>query len=184
VGRERRILKKNVTTYDTKNMSTDYSRHLNREYERAMLRIDELDRESRELKAGTRELRHRVFELENTHEERIARAVDIAVAKAAAPLNARIAELEALVEAKDREILRLKSQLEKNSGNSSKPPSSDGLKPVPNSRERSIHRQGGQHGHKGHVIKLPENLEELVAQGLAKKAMVDHTEGAERYKSV
>jgi hypothetical protein len=56
---------------------------MNREYERSMLRIDELDRESRELKAGTRELRHRVVKLENTHEERIARAVDIAVAKAA-----------------------------------------------------------------------------------------------------
>jgi transposase len=165
-------------------MSTDYSRQLNREYERAMLRIDELERENRELKAENRQLRHRIVELENTLEERIARAVDIAVAKVVAPLNARIAELEAIVEAKDKEILRLKGQLDKNSSNSSKPPGSDGLKPVPNSREHSVRRQGGQHGHKDHGIKLPENLDELVAQGRAKKAMADHTDGAERYKSV
>jgi transposase len=166
-------------------MGTDYSRQLHREYERAMLRIDELERENRELKAENRQLRNRIVELENTMEERIARAVDIAVAKAVAPLNARIAELEAIVEAKDREILRLKSQLNKNSGNSSKPPSSDGLKKIiPNSREPSVRRQGGQPGHKGHGITLPENLDELVAQGRAKKSMVDHTNGAKRYKSV
>jgi cell division protein FtsB len=54
-------------------MSTDYSRHLNREYERAMLRIDELERENRalkaenrELKAENRQLRYRIAELENT----------------------------------------------------------------------------------------------------------------------
>jgi transposase len=172
-------------------MSTDYSRHLNREYEQATLRLEELERENRklkaenqELRAGNRRLRNRVIELENTLEERIAKAVDIAVAKAVAPLNAKIAELEAIVEAKDREILRLKSQLEKNSGNSSKPPSSDRQKVIPNSRERSVRRQGGQQGHKGHGIKLPENLDELVEQGRARKEMVDHTCGAERYKSV
>jgi hypothetical protein len=80
--------------------------------------------------------------------------------------------------------LRLKSQLDKNSGNSSKPPSSNGLKPVPNSREPSERKQGGQKGHKGYGIKLPENLDELVEQGRARKTMVDHTGGAERYKSV
>ena len=83
-------------------MSTDYSRHLNREYERAMLKIDDLEHENRELKAENRQLRRRIVELENTLEERIARAVEIAVAKVVAPLNARIAELEAIVEAKDK----------------------------------------------------------------------------------
>ena len=143
-----------------------------------MLKIDELERENRELKTVNRQLRHRVAELENTMKERIARAVEIAVAKAVTPLNAKIAKLEAIIEAKDREILRLKSHLDKNSGNSSKPPSSDGLKKtVLNSREPSFRRRGGQHGHKGHGIKLPENLDALVKQGRAKKAMVDHYNG-------
>jgi transposase len=165
-------------------MGTDYSRQLNKEYERILLKAEELERENRELKAENRQLHHRVAELENTLEERIARAADIAVAKAVAPLNAKIAELEAIVEAKDKEILRLKSQIDKNSSNSSKPPSSDGLKPVPNSREASVRRHGGQEGHKGHGIKLPENLDELVRQGRAKKMVVDHTGGAKRYRSV
>jgi transposase len=172
-------------------MSTDYSRQLSKEYERATLRIEELENYNRELEHHNRELkrenqqlRNRIVELENTLEERVRKAVDIAVAKTVAPLNARISELEAIVEAKDREILGLKSQLEKNSSNSSKPPSRNGFKPIPNSREPSGHRPGGQHGHKGHGIKLPENLDELVAQGRAKKELVDHTDGAERYKSV
>ena len=115
-------------------MSTNYGRQLSKEYERATLRAEELERENRELKSENRRLRCRVAELENTLEERIARAVTIAVAEAVAPLNARIAELEAIVEAKDKEILRLKSQLEKNSSNSSKPPSSDIVKPILDSR--------------------------------------------------
>jgi transposase len=165
-------------------MSTDYRRQLNKEYERATLRVEELESENRELKAENRQLRYRIAELESTLEERIKRAVDSAVAKAVAPLNARIAELEGVVEAKNKEILRLKGQLDKNSGNSSKPPSSNGLKPVPNSREQSARRQGGQKGHKGYGIKLPENLAELVEQGRARKTVVDHTGGAKRYKSV
>lgn len=165
-------------------MGADYNRQLSREYERATLRVEELERENRELKKENRQLRNRIAEFESKLEERIKRAVEIAVAKATAPLTAKIAELEATVEAKDKEILRLKSHLEKNSGNSSKPPSSNGMKPVPNSREPSVRRQGGQKGHKGEGIKLPENLDELIKQGQVRKIMVDHTGGAERYKSV
>jgi hypothetical protein len=165
-------------------MSTDYSRQLHREYERVTLKAEELERNNRELKAENRELRQRVSELESTLEERIARAVDNAVSKAVAPLNAKIAVLEAAIEVKDKEILRLKSQIDKNSGNSSKPPSSNGLKPVVNSREPSVRKQGGQKGHKGYGIKLPENLDELVRQGQAKKTVVDHTDGSVRYRSV
>jgi hypothetical protein len=165
-------------------MSTDYKRQLSKEYELATLRIEGLTRDNRELRAENRKLRNRVADLERTLEERIARAVDTAVAKAVMPLNARLAELEAVVEAKDKEISRLKSQTDKNSGNSSRPPSSDGLKTIPNSREPSVRRQGGQHGHKGHGIKLPENLDELVGQGRAMKTVVDHADGAARYKSM
>lgn len=53
------------------------------------------------------------------------------------------------------EVDRLKSQINNNSNNSSLPPSSD-IKPnkkdIPNNREKSIRKPGGQAGHKGHHL--------------------------------
>ena len=54
------------------------------------------------------------------------------------------------------EIAELKERLNKNSQNSSKPPSTDGYKkPAPKSlRKASGKKQGGQDGHKGHNLKV------------------------------
>lgn len=55
-----------------------------------------------------------------------------------------------------QENAKLKEIINKNSGNSSKPPSSDGFKKIHNSREKTGKRPGGQPGHKGYVPKLYE----------------------------
>ena len=76
------------------------------------------------------------------------------------------------------EIERLRVQIDKNSGNSSKPPSQDGFKRVQNSRESSGRKSGGQPGHRGKRLELPRNLDELIENGLARRELKDYTDGA------
>ena len=74
----------------------------------------------------------------------------------------RIAELESLLKAALEEIGRLKeriAQLEKNSGNSSKPPSSDIVKPPKTQKSKRKRKIGAQKGHKRHLRNLFDQKE-------------------------
>jgi transposase len=77
----------------------------------------------------------------------------------------RIEHLEALVVTKDARIAELERRLGLNSDNSSKPPSSDGLrkKPAPQSlREKGQKPSGGQVGHKGETLKQVEYADVVI----------------------
>jgi len=164
-------------------MGGHYERGLFRQVEELTLENERLREENKRLRKENRRLREentqlkrRLENLEATMEERIQKAVEEAVAKATEPLLAKLAE-------KDQEILRLKAQLNKDSSNSSKPSSRNGFKKIPNNREKSEKKQGGQSGHKGSRLNIPENLEELVERGEAEHIIVSDVSEGETYVS-
>jgi transposase len=73
-------------------------------------------------------------------------------------LQQQLQELQRTVAAQAAEIQKLRDQLAKNSRNSGKPPSSDGLKKprTQNLRTKTGRRSGGQKGHKGHTLAMVE----------------------------
>lgn len=158
---------------------TNYSNGLIKQIEDLTIENERLKEDNKSLKTESRALRQELRTLESSIEEMVKRAVE----KATAPLNERIKHLEAENERKDKEIMRLKATIDKDSSNSSKPPSCNGFKKIPNSREKSDRKVGGQKGHDGKTLKIPENLDELVREGKAEKKLVDYSRGAVQYIS-
>ena len=82
-------------------------------------------------------------------------------------LTKQVDELNATVRELNQTIRELKEQLGKNSNNSSKPPSSDGLRKPPVNKDRSLRqksgkKRGAQNGHDGvnlSVIAEPDHVE-------------------------
>jgi len=132
--------------------------------------------ENNRLRQENNRLRDKISEMESAMSERISELISEAVRQATAPLLEELNKAHA-------EIARLKAIINKDSSNSSRPPSTNGFKNIPNSRERSGKRQGGQKGHPGHRLQLPENMEELEKQGIIERRVQDHTNGSNEYVS-
>ncbi len=78
-------------------------------------------------------------------------------------LTQKVDQLSKEVEVLRAENIELISRLNKNSQNSSKPPSSDGYKKNNiNSRQKSNRKSGGQKGHKGSTLRLSKNPDEII----------------------
>lgn len=84
-------------------------------------------------------------------------------------LKAQVKQLEAQLE-------KLERQVAKNSTNSSKPPSSDGVKKAaPKSRrEKGKRKTGGQVGHEGETLKAVSHPDEMVVHGLTHCGYCQH----------
>lgn len=78
-------------------------------------------------------------------------------------LNNEIVELKASGAKQELRIAELEARLNKNSNNSSKPPSSDGYKKAPqNNRQKSGKTTGGQIGHEGRTLEKVQNPDEVI----------------------
>lgn len=81
----------------------------------------------------------------------------------------RISELEAIIHSQAEKIAELEKRLNKNSGNSSKPPSSDGFRKPPKPvslREQGKRSSGGQKGHRGETLKQVSAPDHVVVHTL------------------
>jgi len=82
-------------------------------------------------------------------------------------LREQIVELKEIVQAQSERIKVLEDQIAKNSRNSGKPPSSDGLKKKPRSlREKGKRSSGGQKGHEGKTLKMVSEPDHVVRHAL------------------
>ena len=78
-----------------------------------------------------------------------------------------IAELRDVIQKQEARIQALEDQIAKNSRNSGKPPSSDGLKKKPRSlREKGTRKPGGQKGHKGKTLEMVSDPDHVVRHAL------------------
>ena len=78
----------------------------------------------------------------------------------------------------------LTARINKDSSNSCKPPSTDGLKKViHNNRMPSSRKPGGQPGHTGHGLTIPEKLVELIKAGKTEVEVVEHGNSCGEYIS-
>lgn len=162
-------------------MKINYNRGLVKQIEELTEQNERLQYENKQLRTENRELRAKLSHIESTMEARINAAVEKAVRQATETLLAEIAEKNALTAKMSDEIDRLKAQINKDSSNSSKPPGQDGFKKIPNSREKSERKSGGQKGHPGKSLSLPKDIDELVEKGIVHREIVDHTNGKEKY---
>ena len=134
----------------------DYGRDLFKQVQELMLKCDNLSHEMKESKKG--------------YEQRIE------------VLEDKVEHLEKENQKLKDENDRLKKQINNDSNNSSKPPSSDIKKNIPNNREKTSKKAGGQKGHKGYHL-CKKVVEEKIEKGEFEREVINVGKVTEEYKS-
>ena len=139
-----------------KKLEVNYDRQIFKELEETIILFEKLQEEMSELKesqkSSLKEIKtshaREIYLLNEKHEK--------AIKAVKAEQSGEIQELKRIIKTQATEIALLKEEntalremLNKNSGNSSKPPSSDGFRKKANSRVKTGKKVGGQIGHKG-----------------------------------
>lgn len=150
-------------------MATDYSKHIFKELEQATAEIENLKRNiipGLKKEYETRLYDERVSAAEKNSKLRREKDSEISA------LKSKISELESRLKDAENEVVRLKNMMNKDSSNSSKPPSTDepwegkGKQKAANeynSRKPSEKHKGGQEGHKGKYL-AKQDVEKLLEE--------------------
>jgi len=151
-------------------------------HRREMYEMGENHRKTVKAMKATQEKKQRseVYHIDERHARR--------VKEITAGLKEEIVELKETVREQAAEIVRLKEEntalkdiLGKNSGNSSKPPSSDGFVKIANGRTKTGKKPGGQVGHKGYIPKYyakPTKIIEMKKQKCKCGGKVEYIDGS------
>ena len=166
-----------------KKLECDYDRNIFEQLYEALELVDKLRSELREAKKTPREKTRKevkgetkeqtkIEEQKATHRREIYllnEKHEKAVKSLKASHRAEKQENQEIIKSQAHEIALLKEEnaslremLNKNSGNSSKPPSSDGFRKIHNSRVKTGKKPGGQVGHKGHIPKFFTNPTKII----------------------
>jgi len=163
--------------------NTQYKYGMLKQNKDLTLEIKQLKKENKALAKENQQIKQKYQVLENNIDQKIQQAIT----KATQPLYEQIKHLEKENLHLNNKILHLKTQINKNSQNSHKPPSTNTPNHkktlIQNNREKTNKKPGGQKGHKGNTLTIPKNLDQLVKEGKAKKHTIDQTNGAPKYVS-
>ena len=120
---------------------SDYSKDLFKQVQELMIKCDNLSQKVKTVEKKTeKKFKKEIKEMKQQYEEKI----EI--------LEKKVVQLENENEKLRNDNDRLKKQTNNDSNNSSKPPSSDIKRNIPNNREKTNKKPGAQQGHKAHFL--------------------------------
>ena len=138
----------------------DYSKDIFKQLEELMLKCDDLSYEVKIIEKRTeKKFKKQIKEMKRDYENRIEN------------LENKVDKLEKENQKLKDDNDRLKKIINNDSNNSSKPPSSDIKKNIPNNREKTNNKRGGQKGHKAHFLSK-RMVEEKINKGEFKHEVI------------
>lgn len=139
---------------------SDYSKDIFKQVQELMLKCDNLSSEVKTVEKRTeKKFKKQIKEIKQQYEEKIDQ------------LENRVSNLEKENQKLKDDNDRLKKQINNDSNNSSKPPSSDIKRNIPNNREKTNKKAGAQKGHKAHFLSK-SIVEEKIKRGELKTEVI------------
>jgi transposase len=135
-------------------LASNYEKSIFKQLEETLKKLDFIVEENKQLKI-------RIEFLEAEHHKEI-KKLNNEIINLKAEHQSEVTVLNVKIDKLTNENQKLKDIINKDSSNSSKPPSSNGFKKIHNSREKTNKTVGGQKGHKGNIPILFDKPTEIV----------------------